>query len=125
MNIGKVVLVPFPWDDFSSQKVRPALCLTEPRGEFRQIVVAYIGSRIPEDILDTDVILSGNDLEINRSGLHKTSVIRVHRLITIQTSSIKSEIGSLSDRHLAKVKRAVKRLFKLNGITRTDVDNGK
>ncbi|HXU31960.1 MAG TPA: type II toxin-antitoxin system PemK/MazF family toxin, partial [Thermoanaerobaculia bacterium] len=26
----KVVLVPFPFDDLSSTKVRPAVCLTEP-----------------------------------------------------------------------------------------------
>ncbi len=30
MNKGKVVLVPFPFDDLSSTKVRPAVCLTEP-----------------------------------------------------------------------------------------------
>jgi len=27
---GKVVLVPFPFDDLSSAKVRAAVCLTEP-----------------------------------------------------------------------------------------------
>jgi len=27
---GKVVLVPFPFDDFSGTKVRPTVCLTDP-----------------------------------------------------------------------------------------------
>jgi len=31
MTKGKVVLVPFPFDDLSTAKVRPAVCLTEPR----------------------------------------------------------------------------------------------
>ena len=31
MTKGKVVLVPFPFDDLSSAKVRPAVCLMEPR----------------------------------------------------------------------------------------------
>ena len=29
---GKVVLVPFPFDDLSATKLRPAVCLTEPIG---------------------------------------------------------------------------------------------
>jgi hypothetical protein len=32
MTKGKVVLVPFPFDDLSTTKVRPAVCLTEPIG---------------------------------------------------------------------------------------------
>jgi len=30
MTKGKVVLVPFPFDDLSATKVRPAVCLTNP-----------------------------------------------------------------------------------------------
>jgi len=30
MTRGKVVLVPFPFDDLSAAKVRPAVCLTDP-----------------------------------------------------------------------------------------------
>jgi len=37
MTRGKVVLVPFPFDDFSTTKVRPALCLTEPVGPYRHV----------------------------------------------------------------------------------------
>lgn len=32
MMKGKVVLVPFPFDDLSANKVRPAVCLTNPVG---------------------------------------------------------------------------------------------
>jgi len=31
MMKGKVVLVPFPFDDLSTSKVRPAVCLIRPR----------------------------------------------------------------------------------------------
>jgi len=41
---NKVVLVPFPFDDLSSNKVRPAVCLTEPLGSHRHVVVAFITS---------------------------------------------------------------------------------
>jgi mRNA interferase MazF len=39
---GKVVLLPF--DDLSATNVRPAVCLTEPVGPRRYVVVAFITS---------------------------------------------------------------------------------
>jgi|GEM_PF-5860075 len=69
MNIGKVALISFPWDDRSDSKVRPVLCLTEPIGEHRQIVVAYIGSRIPEDSLESDCIISRVMMTLHRPDL--------------------------------------------------------
>lgn len=39
---GKVVLVPFPFDDLSATKLRPAVCLTEPIGTNRHVVVDLI-----------------------------------------------------------------------------------
>jgi len=36
----KVVLVPFPFDDLSSSKVRPAVCLTNPIGPHRHVYTA-------------------------------------------------------------------------------------
>jgi mRNA interferase MazF len=56
MTKGKVVLVPFPFDDLSTFKVRPALCLTEPIGANRHIVVAFITSRIDTELSATDVL---------------------------------------------------------------------
>jgi hypothetical protein len=47
---GKVVLLPFPFNDFSSLKVRPAVCLTDPVGQHRQVVVAFITSKVPADL---------------------------------------------------------------------------
>jgi len=37
MTRGKVVLVPFPFDNLSTTKVRPAVCLTDPIGPHRHI----------------------------------------------------------------------------------------
>jgi mRNA interferase MazF len=52
----KVVLVPFPFDDLSSSKVRPAVCLTDPIGPHDHIILAFITSRIPDSPLETDLI---------------------------------------------------------------------
>jgi len=52
---GRVVLVPFPFDDLSSTKLRPAVCLTDPIGSYEHVVVAFISSRIPTDLMETDL----------------------------------------------------------------------
>jgi mRNA interferase MazF len=57
MTKGKVVLVPFPFDDLSATKVRPAVCLTAPIGPHRHVILAFITSRIPATLLDTDLLL--------------------------------------------------------------------
>jgi mRNA interferase MazF len=55
-----VVLVPFPFDDLSAAKLRPAVCLTEPIGPNRHVVVAFITSREMSDLLPTDIALPAN-----------------------------------------------------------------
>ncbi len=57
---GKIVLVPFPFDDRSAAKVRPAVCLPEPVGWHRHVILAFITSRIPSDLTGTDVVLDAN-----------------------------------------------------------------
>lgn len=37
----KIVLVPFPFDDLSGKKVRPALCLTEKISNYNHVVIAF------------------------------------------------------------------------------------
>lgn len=53
---GKVVLLRFPFDDFSASKVRPAVCLTNPIGSHRHVILAFVSSRIPNDLLETDLV---------------------------------------------------------------------
>jgi len=51
MTKGKVVLIPFPFDDLTATKVRPAVCLTDPIGFHRHVIVAFISSQISPDSL--------------------------------------------------------------------------
>lgn len=41
-----IVLVPFPFDDFVSSKVRPALCLKNSIGKYKRVIIAFISSQI-------------------------------------------------------------------------------
>jgi mRNA interferase MazF len=46
---NSIVLVPFPFDDFSSTKLRPALCLTSEAGEYNHVIIAFISSKITDE----------------------------------------------------------------------------
>lgn len=39
---NKIVLVPFPFDDFTYLKVRPALCLSNEIGKYEHVVIAFV-----------------------------------------------------------------------------------
>ena len=114
MTRGKVVLVPFPFDDLVTQKARPAVCLTEPLTSHRHIVLAFVTSRQPDEPLDTDVVLDPEDSGFAQTGLQVRSTIRTHRLLTVASGVIKRELGSLSPNLQARVSDAVRRLFALD-----------
>ncbi len=107
----KVVLVPFPFDDLSSSKVRPAVCLTEPIGQFRHVVLAFITSKIPEEILETDILITVDDEEFETSGLRVSSALRLHRMMTATVNIIQRELGQLSVGKQEAVKNRLRALF--------------
>ena len=96
MTKGKIVLVPFPFDDMTASKVRPAVCLTDPIGPHRHVVVAFVSSQMPVDIAATDVVLDPRRKDFGATGLRVASVLRLHRLVTLNTALIRREMGKLS-----------------------------
>ncbi|WP_204105022.1 MULTISPECIES: type II toxin-antitoxin system PemK/MazF family toxin [Spirulina sp. CCY15215] len=98
MTKGKIVLVSFIFDDLSSVKVRPSLCLTDPIGKYNHVILALITSQIPKKILDTDYILDNSHPDFLGSGLKKSSTIKLEQLMTIRISIISRELGQLSSK---------------------------
>ncbi|GBL11399.1 hypothetical protein MSj_02903 [Microcystis aeruginosa Sj] len=93
---GKIVLIQFPFDDLSSSKVRHAYCLTNKIGGYQHIIFALITSRIPENPLRRDIILRSESPDFMISGLRQSSAIRLDHLVTLRSSLIQRELGSLS-----------------------------
>lgn len=113
MTKGKVVLVPFPFDDLSTFKVRPALCLTEPIGTNRHIVVAFITSRIDTELSATDVLFDPAQPDFAATGLKVASTLKLHRLITVTATLIRRELGLLSRPQQVLVDDGLRRLLGL------------
>jgi mRNA interferase MazF len=113
MTRGKVVLVPFPFDDFSGAKVRPAVCLTDPIGTHRHVVLAFISSRVPADLLETDFILDSTQADFAATGLRVSSALRLHRLMTVPIPFLQRDLGELSPRMQDEVGNKLRKLFSL------------
>ncbi len=113
MTRGKVVLVPFPFDDLSTAKVRPAVCLTDPIGPHRHIILAFISSQIPTDLQETDLALDSRQTDFTTTGLRVSSTLRLHRLMTVASGLIRRELGKLSPRMQGEVVDKLRKLFSL------------
>ena len=111
MTRNKVVLVPFPFDDLSSTKVRPAVCLTDPIGLHRHVVLAFITSRVPLNPLDNDLVLHTSQPGFTATGLRVSSTVQLHRLMTITTAIIQRELGVLSPEIQSQVRQRLRKLF--------------
>lgn len=95
MTKNKVVLVPFPFDDLSANKVRAAVCLTDPVGPHHHVLLAFITSRISPTPLDTDIVLDTGEPDFAVTGLRVSSMIQLHRLMTVSSSIIQRELGEI------------------------------
>ena len=113
MTKGKIVLVPFPFDDLTAGKVRPALCLTNPLGSHRHVIVAFISSQVPTTISATDIVLDSRQKDFTATGLRVPSVLRLHRLVTLASALIRRELGRLSPDLQRDVDRKLAALFGL------------
>jgi mRNA interferase MazF len=113
MTKSNIVLVPFPFDDLRSNKVRPAVCLTNPIGPHRHVVVAFITSRLPAQPLPTDLIIDEADPAFSTTGLRVSSAVQFHRMLTISTALIQRRLGMLPSEWQVKVDQRLRLVFEL------------
>ena len=106
-----IVLVPFPFDDFSASKVRPALCLTSEIGKYEHLIIALISSKIPDDLIDSDFVIKINTDDWIGTGLTVDSVIRLHKIVTIPKYLIKRKLGKINRRIKSELSMKIRQLF--------------
>lgn len=113
MTKYKVVLVPFPFDDLSSNKVRPAVCLTDHIGPHHHVILAFITSRVSGKPLASDLVLNSDDPDFAFTGLRVSSMLQLHRLMTATTALIRRKLGQLSPGMQKEVNKRLQALFGL------------
>jgi mRNA interferase MazF len=110
---NKIILVPFPFDDLSETKVRPALCLTNSISVYNHVVIAFITSQVTKAMEISDLPILTTDVDFNQTGLKVDSAIRLHRLVTIPTSLIKRQLGVLPPSYHKLLEQKLVDLFQL------------
>ncbi len=107
----KLVKIKYPFvEQPSIFKERPALLLTKPFGKYNLVIVAFITSQITE-ILPTDVLIKLSHREFAKTGLAKDSVIKIHKLNSIEPKHILGIMGELPQDLDLEFKRKFKIIF--------------
>ncbi len=104
--VGEVVLVPFPFADFSGFKKRPALVIG--RAEFDNLILCQITSQSKTSA--TAIKLTDQDFQTG--GLKIVSFVRPDKLITVDQAVVQAKVGLLKVKKIDTIKTAVRKLFK-------------
>ena len=102
LNFGDIVLLKFPFTDGKNYKRRPALIISD--FDDGDIIVCRITSQIYETPFD--VYLDNWE----KFGLKLPSVIRVHKLATLEKDLVEATMGKIDDPTRAKVSTIIKKL---------------
>lgn len=84
LTTGEVVLIPFPFSDFSQTKIRPAVCVADAgRGDF---ILCKITSQPYGDVMA--IVIDDSDFETG--GLRLQSYVRPGRVFTVDQRLVQS-----------------------------------
>ncbi|MBM3810005.1 MAG: type II toxin-antitoxin system PemK/MazF family toxin [Acidimicrobiia bacterium] len=95
MSPGEICLASFPFGDTAGMKLRPVLVPSGPIGPIPEVLVAYISSVLPAELMPSDLVLDPAKPEFRSTNLKTTSVLRLHKLATIHASMIARHLGDL------------------------------
>ena len=100
---GEVVLLQFPFTNLAGSRRRPSLVMLDTGGE--DIVVARVTSQTERAVFDIRL----NDW--TAASLLLPSVVRLHKLATIQKSLVNRTPGPLSHADWARIRGAAESLW--------------
>ena len=105
-----IVLARFPYLDSGNSKLRPCLLIAvEQLDSYSVSILAYISSQKPTENKESDYTI---DFDM-ATGLKKTSYLRLHKLISIDTSQVQGQIGFVDNSQEQTIKFKLKNLFNL------------
>ncbi len=107
---GKIVLVPFPFTDLTSAKLRPALVLYE--GE-KDVVLAFISSKVSEEITETDIPITKRHHGFKHTGLKIDSVIKLNKIATVLKELVLGELGELTKELRQEVNKKIRKILEI------------
>lgn len=109
---GTIVLIPFPFTDLSSHKVRPAVVLSA-RLKGDDVVLAFISSQESKKKEPTGVLISRTSKGFTETGLKEDSVVRVSKIATLDKKIMLGTLGIVSKDIEKEIDSKLKIIFKL------------
>lgn len=106
MEKGDIVLVKFPFTDFSGTKNRPALVLFS---NDLDVTVAFISTQLKWKE-NTDIVLLPN----SENGLKKESLVRLSKLATINRNLVLGILGKVDEQNHMVLNQNLKNIFGLD-----------
>jgi len=100
---GEIVLLSFPFVDVTGVKRRPALVLLDTGDE--DIVAARVTGQTARSAFDVELV------EWQRAGLQMPSIVRVHKVATLEKRLVERRLGTLTKKDWAKVLVAIQKLW--------------
>jgi mRNA interferase MazF len=113
MNPDEVCLANFPFGGSAGMKLRPVLIMTTPIGNVPEVLVAYISSVVPPDLLPSDIVLDPTVAEHASTNLKTKSVLRLHKLATIHARNVVRNLGTISASTASEVDQILRDLLDL------------
>ena len=94
-----------------NMKLRPVLVLTGPIGHVPEVLVGYISSVIPNELLPSDMLLDPALPQFRSTQLKTTSALLLHKLATIHCTSLVRYLGHLETEAWLTVSEKLTRLL--------------
>lgn len=102
-EFGDVLLIQFPFTDVTAGKRRPALVIADTGDD--DVLVARITRATATSKYDAPIT------DWSQAGLVAPSIVRLHKLASLEKSLIVRKLGSLSDNDCAQACEALKQLL--------------
>jgi len=104
---GDIVLLPYPFTDLKTTKVRPAVVVATEDGRYADVFVAPLTSRT-ENLNAGEFVLR----DWGKSGLNVVSAVK-RWCVLVETSLIKLKVGKLSKRDITAFNSSLKKWLEL------------
>ena len=92
LSRGDIVLVPFPFTDLTSVKVRPAIIIS-PNHQKEDLIIAFISSVVPGKAGSAELLLTETSPDFPVTGLKRASVFKMDKLLTLSRALIQRRLG--------------------------------
>lgn len=92
---GTIVLIPFPFTDLSSQRIRPALVVSNDERGGGDVIVVFITSVLSGPVGRAEVLIRDTHPSFAMTGLKVSSQIKCDKIATLDRRIAIGELGAI------------------------------